>query len=78
MVCHRSWLVRHSALALDHRSQAGRQLLRLLLQVLHKGVDQCGRGAVQRADQAHGKRHLDAEGPHMNAIIGVIQRGQRG
>lgn len=54
----------------------GREDLRqTLLQVGNKGVDQRRARAVEGADQADGKRHLDAEAAHHYAAIGIVQGG---
>ena len=60
---------------MQDRRQRREDLRQTLLQVGNKGVDQRRARAVERADQADGKRHLDAEAAHHHAAIGIVQGG---
>ena len=66
---------RSTLCSLQDRRQRREDLRQTLLQVGNKGVDQRRARAVERADQADGKRHLDAEAAHHHAAIGIVQGG---
>ena len=64
---------RSTLCSLQDRRQRREDLRQTLLQVGNKGVDQRRARAVERADQADGKRHLDAEAAHHHAAIGIVR-----
>lgn len=66
---------RSTLCSLQDRRQRREDLRQTLLQVGNKGVDQRRARAVERADQADGKRHLDAEAAHHHAAIGIVRGG---
>ncbi|STV03413.1 racemase [Klebsiella pneumoniae] len=66
---------RSTLCSLQDRRQRREDLRQTLLQVGNKGVDQRRARAVEGADQADGKRHLDAEAAHHYAAIGIVQGG---
>ena len=66
---------RSTLCSLQDRRQGREDLRQTLLQVGNKGVDQRRARAVEGADQADGKRHLDAEAAHHYAAIGIVQGG---
>ncbi|CDQ16061.1 hypothetical protein KQQSB11_380072 [Klebsiella quasipneumoniae subsp. quasipneumoniae] len=68
---------RSTLCSLQNRRQRREDLRQTLLQVRHEGVDQRRSRAMERADQADGKRHFDAEAAHHHAAIGIVQGGQR-
>ncbi|SAY68478.1 hypothetical protein KQS06HV_100342 [Klebsiella quasipneumoniae subsp. similipneumoniae] len=68
---------RSTLCSLQDRRQRREDLRQTLLQVRHEGIDQRRARAMERADQADGKRHLNAEAAHHHAAIGIVQGGQR-